>query len=485
MHLLSLHTHGSNNPLGLTGNLDRLPMHPYFVFKDLVTVLFFILALSFAVFYAPNALGQYRPLIIYFIIYSFNIVLIAGIKCNKIANYNKTKDIRYTSTYRMELLRNYIFSKFLVNCSPFCKKGSKCTFLVRSYYKSLNQQITKMINAIHTYLIKIIIKCMYNSLKTWVGISETTRTTINILYLSFVYFTLYSAITATTIAAIAIASDPGSVPGTRSASTYCSSPEEKLPGQRAKILKNTDLHFNQWLAGLIDGDGYLYVTKEGNTGCEITVALQDEKMLRIIQNKLGGSVKPRSGCKAVRYRLQNKLGMIELINRINGLIRNTVRTPQLYKVAEALTITVKDSSPIQITTPINSSWYAGFFDADGTINFYMRTNPSTRPQLTLSVANKYRVDLEHYQIAFGGSIYFDKAQNGCFKWSINSKELHLTLYHYFKEHRAMSIKSKRIFLIKEYYDLVDLQAYKHEKDSAIGKAWANFEQKWNDRTYLY
>jgi ubiquinol-cytochrome c reductase cytochrome b subunit len=58
MHLLSIHAHGSNNPLGLTGNLDRIPMHPYFVFKDLVTVLFFLLALSMFVFYAPNALGH-------------------------------------------------------------------------------------------------------------------------------------------------------------------------------------------------------------------------------------------------------------------------------------------------------------------------------------------------------------------------------------------------------------------------------------------
>ena len=58
MHLIALHTHGSNNPLGITGNLHRIPFHPYFTFKDLVTVLFFILALSFFIFYAPNALGH-------------------------------------------------------------------------------------------------------------------------------------------------------------------------------------------------------------------------------------------------------------------------------------------------------------------------------------------------------------------------------------------------------------------------------------------
>src|SRR6478672_2237476 len=27
MHLMALHQHGSSNPLGITGNLDRLPMH--------------------------------------------------------------------------------------------------------------------------------------------------------------------------------------------------------------------------------------------------------------------------------------------------------------------------------------------------------------------------------------------------------------------------------------------------------------------------
>ena len=35
MHLLTIHEHGSNNPLGISGNTDRLPFHPYFVFKDL------------------------------------------------------------------------------------------------------------------------------------------------------------------------------------------------------------------------------------------------------------------------------------------------------------------------------------------------------------------------------------------------------------------------------------------------------------------
>lgn len=58
MHLLTLHEHGSSNPLGVTGNADRIPMAPYFLFKDLVTIFLFFVALALIVMYAPNMLGH-------------------------------------------------------------------------------------------------------------------------------------------------------------------------------------------------------------------------------------------------------------------------------------------------------------------------------------------------------------------------------------------------------------------------------------------
>ena len=64
MHLMALHLHGSSNPLGITGNLDRLPMHGYFMFKDLVTVFVFLIFFSLFVFYSPNTLGQNMALLI-------------------------------------------------------------------------------------------------------------------------------------------------------------------------------------------------------------------------------------------------------------------------------------------------------------------------------------------------------------------------------------------------------------------------------------
>jgi len=59
MHLIALHdSAGSGNPLGVSGNYDRLPFAPYYIFKDLITIFIFILVLSIFVFYMPNILGD-------------------------------------------------------------------------------------------------------------------------------------------------------------------------------------------------------------------------------------------------------------------------------------------------------------------------------------------------------------------------------------------------------------------------------------------
>jgi ubiquinol-cytochrome c reductase cytochrome b subunit len=59
MHLIALHdTAGSSNPLGISGNYDRVTFAPYFLFKDLITIFLFIFVLSIFVFFMPNVLGD-------------------------------------------------------------------------------------------------------------------------------------------------------------------------------------------------------------------------------------------------------------------------------------------------------------------------------------------------------------------------------------------------------------------------------------------
>jgi len=57
-HMIALHTPGSNNPNGISSNGDRYSIHPYYMFKDLITIFAFFLVLSIIIFYYPNLLGH-------------------------------------------------------------------------------------------------------------------------------------------------------------------------------------------------------------------------------------------------------------------------------------------------------------------------------------------------------------------------------------------------------------------------------------------
>ena len=58
MHLLALHEHGSNNPIGVNSNLDKVPFHPYFSTKDLFGFMVFGIFFAFFLYFAPNVLGH-------------------------------------------------------------------------------------------------------------------------------------------------------------------------------------------------------------------------------------------------------------------------------------------------------------------------------------------------------------------------------------------------------------------------------------------
>nr|AVE15536.1 cytochrome b [Phyllothelys sp. 1 JZ-2017]AVE15658.1 cytochrome b [Phyllothelys sp. 2 JZ-2017] len=46
IHLLFLHQTGSNNPLGINSNIDKIPFHPYFTFKDIMGFIILFMFLS-------------------------------------------------------------------------------------------------------------------------------------------------------------------------------------------------------------------------------------------------------------------------------------------------------------------------------------------------------------------------------------------------------------------------------------------------------
>lgn len=58
VHLIALHEGGSNNPIGIRSDIDKVPFHHYYALKDVYGVIVFMLGLSILAFLFPYTLGD-------------------------------------------------------------------------------------------------------------------------------------------------------------------------------------------------------------------------------------------------------------------------------------------------------------------------------------------------------------------------------------------------------------------------------------------
>jgi ubiquinol-cytochrome c reductase cytochrome b subunit len=261
-----------------------------------------------------------------------------------------------------------------------------------------------------------------------------------------------------------------------------------------------EIKWNQWLAGVIDGDGYLAIQKNNIAVCEITMPLEDEAVLFQIKQKLGGNIKLRSGSCSIRYRLSHKTGMNELLTRVNGFIRNTIRVIQFQKLCKIFNIIYLKAEPLSIY----DGYIAGFFDANGSIYMCITKtsqqdsiksgtvgkierliNARGNHQIRISIRNKYLENIKCFKKALG----FGKIQavgKNAYKnhiYLIDLKNIPKFI-EYTKKYPLRSSKKKRIFLLRKYFELKYLKAYLANENSLLGKEWINFCYKWYDYDFL-
>ncbi len=197
--------------------------------------------------------------------------------------------------------------------------------------------------------------------------------------------------------------------------------------------------------------------------------IRDEHALQIIKNVYGGSIKLRSGCNAIRYRLHHKSGLLNLINDVNGQIRNSNRLVQLNKILNKYELTLIYPDKINY----DNGWLSGFFDADGTV-----TINSTNCQLSVSISQKTLELLQPIAELYEGNIYIDRGSSKTFKFYVTKRENILKLIEYFKIYPSRSAKKNRLHLIPKFYELKDLKAHKALPGTLLEKSWLYFYTKW-------
>lgn len=245
----------------------------------------------------------------------------------------------------------------------------------------------------------------------------------------------------------------------------------KLDQHIVNNFDSTDsLKFNEWLAGLIDGDGYFLLTKKGYVSCEICMDVRDKKALNIVLHKYGGSLKAISGGKALKYKLRNKKGLLHLINDLNGLIRNPTRLLQINKLCVKYGIELKYPKPLTY----HNGWLSGFIDSDGSVYLNEKSG-----QVFISVSQKNKFLLEPLISLYGGRIDILSPKIEAFKYVVYRKnELFSLIDNYFSNYPLKTEKSKRIHLIKQFYDLRTFSNSENIYDISKLNAWVLFKDKW-------
>ena len=244
----------------------------------------------------------------------------------------------------------------------------------------------------------------------------------------------------------------------------------RLFSTSAKKKPNNEKKFNEWLAGLIDGDGCFQLSKKGYASLQITMETRDKHCLFIIKQKFGGSIKIKSDVNWLRYRLHHKIGIISMVNAVNGLIRNPVRILQMGKICEKYNIYHKYSEPLIH----DSAWFSGFFDSDGSIYINLL---SSQVFITVSQKNKFLLDI--LVTLYGGTVY-PMVKVGAFKWTVFRKDDITRLLAYFDINPSRSAKHKRFKLLKSYYELRKLKAHIVSSNTLLGKKWKLFIKNWEN-----
>ena len=236
----------------------------------------------------------------------------------------------------------------------------------------------------------------------------------------------------------------------------------------ANVNINARDPFFEWLAGLIDGQGCFFLSKNGFAYFKLIMDSRDKKILYDIRNKLGGSIHIITKKKKLKYQLRDKKGLITLLEGVNGLIRNPTRMLEMNKLCQKYKIELLFPKPLLF----NSGWLSGFVDSEATSVHLEEDTP--RVLIVMRQKNKYLLD--PLVPLYGGRVEIPNSKFGEFKYVICKKnELFYLIEEYFSEYPLKTKKLIRINLIREFY----LKKFnKGSKNIRKLCKWIEFKNKW-------
>ncbi len=245
----------------------------------------------------------------------------------------------------------------------------------------------------------------------------------------------------------------------------------KLKNKQLNHTKpETDEEFGHYLAGLIDGDGYI---SKGQI--KICFNILDLPLAEYIVSRLGCGIiykiKDKNAYSLQFHKYSEKKKILDLIN---GKLRGTIKINQVTKLLNYPLFITRFPDLIDYkfnySTDLNNFWLSGFSDADSSFQIKMinRKNRRNNTEIRLS----YQIDqktaylLEIIKSFLGGNIGHRKKNDTYYYSSTSFIKAH-NVINYFDKFNLLSSKYLNYLKWKEAYLVI--QAKEHLELSGIDK----------------
>jgi len=238
----------------------------------------------------------------------------------------------------------------------------------------------------------------------------------------------------------------------------------------------SDESFGYYLAGLIEGDGYI-----GKRSIEIAFHASDIQLAYYIKKRIGyGNVTNYTHTnKAIRYGVWNKEGIIKILNLTNGKFFTKYKNEQIHNYIEYQKISFNILPSLYELYPnqtyewknwiLNNYWLSGFTDADGSFTIHMSESKTHKLgynlKLEYKVVQKYIDIILGLNATFGGHYYYD-IKGLVFRYKFASLKEQYKIIDYFDKYHLNSSKyirylkwrkSYRFYLEKQHLTLIGIK----------------------------
>lgn len=226
-----------------------------------------------------------------------------------------------------------------------------------------------------------------------------------------------------------------------------------------------------YLAGLIEGDGYILLRKEQKKIPAIIITFHEKEIpmfekLKFLLKSVNIYKEKKTGGKSIyRFQITNTETVINVINLINGYFR-TPKIEALHRAIDRLNKLQKTNLlklPLDFSDFGSNAWLAGFIDADGHFSIklsgsYVDSSLNTRGrvQCVFSINQReiYKRNGESFKVFmtkladfFQSNLNFKLAYHPSFKkpakllvFYVQSDKKHFLVTNYFKKYPLMSSK---------------------------------------------